>query len=274
MLLSTTYRALPRTLRLVNKSSHIRRAVSTLKENPHIYIHPTPTSTNTPTSPQSYTLSLLPTSPPTTALSLGSTTSSPTHPVTPSTFTPNPHFLPLLSKVLSKYAHLDPQLQSQAAAFATTASHFSLSPPSAYRENGKGMKKDSGAPPSASQGGAGSSGHSGYIHLSDTRAPPDYGRIAYPEDIFGSLEVTGSGKFVAGDEGDGGALETTEAVGTAGITATTEAKTYPGNWQESGSYRIVTREGIFGLTDFLREKLVEVLGEEEKKMKTMPSKSG
>ncbi|KAI9644210.1 hypothetical protein NHQ30_007565 [Ciborinia camelliae] len=146
--------------------------------------------------------------------------------------------------ILAKYAHLDPQLQSQAAAFATTASHFSLSPPSAYRGSAKGMKKDSGAPPSASQGGAGSGGHGGYIHLSDTRAPPDYGRIAYPEDIFGSLEVSACGEFVAGDEGK-----------------------QPGNWQESGSYRIVTREGIFGLTDFLRGKLVEVLMEEERKIK-------
>ncbi|KAI9644211.1 hypothetical protein NHQ30_007566 [Ciborinia camelliae] len=188
----------------------MRRAISTLKENPHIVCSPRP-------SPS---------------------------PITPSTFTANPQFLPILSKVLAKYAHLDPQLQSQAAAFATTASHFSLSPPSAYRGSAKGMKKDSGAPPSASQGGAGSGGHGGYIHLSDTRAPPDYGRIAYPEDIFGSLEVSACGEFVAGDEGK-----------------------QPGNWQESGSYRIVTREGIFGLTDFLRGKLVEVLMEEERKIK-------
>jgi len=38
-----------------------------------------------------------------------------------------------------------------------------------------------------------------------------------------------------------------------------------GNWQESGSYRIITREGILGLTEFLRGRLVERLREEEKK---------
>ncbi|KAG4031695.1 hypothetical protein MFRU_008g00580 [Monilinia fructicola] len=245
MLLSTTPRALPRTLRMLNPlldlngACGMRRAVSTLKQNPHIYAHPTPAST-----PQTYTLSLLPTVPPTIPLSLGTTTSRPSDAITPSTFTPNPGFLHLLSKVLSKYAHLDPQVQSQAAAFATTTSHFSLSPPSTYRASGKGKSKDSGAPPSASQGGAGSSGHSGYIHLSDLRSPLDYGRIAYPEDIFGSLEVSGRGEFVAGD-----------------------AEKAPGNWQDSGTYRIVTREGVFGLTDFLREKLIEALKEEEAKIK-------
>ncbi|KAF7873996.1 hypothetical protein EAF04_002668 [Stromatinia cepivora] len=241
--------ALSHTLRTLNRSNKspqtiTRRAVSTLKENPHIYIHPTPSN------PQTCILSLLPTIPPTPSLSLGTSTSPHSTPITPSTFTPNPSFLPFLSGILSKYAHLDPQLQSQAAAFATTSTHFSLSPPSTYRQSTKSARgKDSGAPPSASQGGAGSSGHSGYIHLSDTRLPPDYGRIAYPEDIFGSLEVDATGKFVSGDEGK-----------------------EPGNWQDSGTYRIVTREGIFGLTDFLRGKLVEALREEERKI--LAGKSG
>jgi hypothetical protein len=52
------------------------------------------------------------------------------------------------------------------------------------------------------------------------RAPPDYGRIAWPEDIFGSLEVDGKGEFVAGAGG------------------------VKGNWQASGSYRVITREGM------------------------------
>lgn len=73
--------------------------------------------------------------------------------------------------------------------------------------------------------------------MSDLRAPPDYGRIAWPEDIFGSLEVDGQGNFVDGT----------------------------GNWQGSGTYRVVTREGILGLTDFMRAKVVERLREEERK---------
>lgn len=36
-----------------------------------------------------------------------------------------------------------------------------------------------------------------------------------------------------------------------------------GRYQESGTYRIVTREGILGLTSFLRGKLLERLRELE-----------
>lgn len=53
------------------------------------------------------------------------------------------------------------------------------------------------------------------MHLSDSRNPPDYGRIAWPEDIFGSLEVDGQGAMLDG-----------------------------GNYQPSGTYRVVTREGM------------------------------
>lgn len=72
--------------------------------------------------------------------------------------------------------------------------------------------------------------------MSDTRNPPDWGRIAWPEDIFGSVEVDVNGKFV-------------------------EER---GNYQASGTYRIITREGILGITPFLRERLVERLQELEK----------
>lgn len=82
---------------------------------------------------------------------------------------------------------------------------------------GKG-KGDGGA---SSQGGAGGGGRGGWLHVSDSRAPPDFGRIAWPEDIFGSLEVDGKGVFVEGENGDG-----------------------LGRYQESGSYRVVTREGM------------------------------
>lgn len=52
--------------------------------------------------------------------------------------------------------------------------------------------------------------------MSDERNPPDWGRIAWPEDIFGSVEVDGNGMFVSVD----------------------------GNYQDSGTYRMVTREGM------------------------------
>lgn len=74
----------------------------------------------------------------------------------------------------------------------------------------------------------------GFIHLSDLRAPPDYGRIAYPEDIFGSLEVTAEGEVIAD------------------------------SFTPSGSYRVLTRDGMLGLTEFLRGCVVRRLGEMER----------
>lgn len=68
---------------------------------------------------------------------------------------------------------------------------------------------------------------------------PDYGRIAEPEDIFGSLEVDGQGNFVD----------------------------VHGNYQESGTYRMVTNEGVLGLGTYLREKLVDRLKLEEANIK-------
>ena len=85
------------------------------------------------------------------------------------------------------------------------------------------------------QGGMGSAGRGGWIHVSDQRNPPDYGRIAWPEDIFGSLEVDGAGQFIDGH----------------------------GNYQASGTYRVVSREGILGISPFLREKMVQRLRLEE-----------
>jgi hypothetical protein len=88
------------------------------------------------------------------------------------------------------------------------------------RKGGGGGAQGDGAGGASGQGGAGGGGRGGWVHLSDSRAPPDYGRIAWPEDIFGSLEVDGTGQFVVGEEG------------------------MRGNWQGSGTYRVVTREGM------------------------------
>ncbi|KPI35702.1 uncharacterized protein AB675_1315, partial [Cyphellophora attinorum] len=75
------------------------------------------------------------------------------------------------------------------------------------------------------------------MHVYDLRHPPDYGRIPDPEDIFGSLEVDPDGGFTGGD----------------------------GGYQESGTYRLCTRDGICVLSGFLRERLVEALRAEEAK---------
>ena len=81
----------------------------------------------------------------------------------------------------------------------------------------------------------------GFMHVADERNPPAYGRIPEPEDIFGSLEVSADGGFVDGT----------------------------GGYQQSGTYRILTREGCLGLSDFLRWKLVKRLQEVEKREEEM-----
>jgi hypothetical protein len=60
----------------------------------------------------------------------------------------------------------------------------------------------------------------------DLRHPPDFGRIPNPEDIFGSVEVDGRGRFVE---------ETVDP---------RSGKKTRGRYQESGTYRIVTRDGM------------------------------
>lgn len=130
------------------------------------------------------------------------------------------------------------------------------------REKRKGTKYGvgggtggNGAGGASSQGGAGGGGRGGYIHVYDHRNPPDYGRISWPEDIFGSLEVDSDGSFVDVN----------------------------GRYQESGTYRMVTRAGLYvepslqtqfvandrsslGLSSFLREKLVQRLKKEAEKL--------
>lgn len=153
-----------------------------------------------PFDPSKRLLSLLPTEPPTPQLAIGTCTALPP---TPQNFTENPQFLPILSSVFATHAISDPYVQSQAAVYASPGGS-NLSQP------------NDGAGGANHQGGMGGAGHGGWIHISDLRNPPDYGRIAWPEDIFGSVEVDGNGHFSGGD----------------------------GGWQNSGTYRVVTREGM------------------------------
>ncbi|MCJ1259263.1 hypothetical protein MMC24_007099 [Lignoscripta atroalba] len=214
------------------------RWISTLEGNPHIYVFPDERSLS------NHLLTLLPTSPPKPELAIGSTSKLPP---TPDSLVENPRFLSILHSVLSKHAYQDPYVISQAQALAST-SGSSLGSGGAFfpqqrRKRGSGYgggggTGGDGAGGASSQGGAGGGGRGGYIHVSDQRNPPDYGRIAFPEDIFGSLEVDSEGRFV--DE--------------------------TGNYQNSGTYRVITREGCLGLSPFLREKLVRCLRDEETKL--------
>ncbi|RKF60977.1 hypothetical protein GcM3_160001 [Golovinomyces cichoracearum] len=202
------------------------RRISTLPNNPHIYYF---------SSSDSHVLSYLPTDPPTLSLSIGKTTQIPP---TPKSFTENSAFLPILHSVIAQHAVSDPQIQGQAAAFVSGSVLSSGIGNSLF-----GPRHTSGKRSGNFRGTSGDiRSRGGWIHISDNRSPLEYGRIALPEDIFGSIEVDSTGAFV-----DGG-----------------EKYTYPGRYQESGTYRIVTADGILGLSDFLRGKLVEKLRELEK----------
>ncbi|KAI0407597.1 hypothetical protein F4802DRAFT_518652 [Xylaria palmicola] len=215
------------------------RHVSTLSRNPHIKAFPGAAPGG------GYLLTYLDANPPTPRLAVGASSQLPP---TPQSFTENHEFLSILNDVLRQHAASDPNLQSQAQVFAgpggvTLGSHGAFFPQQrkqrATKKTAAGLGGDggaggSGAGGASAQGGAGGAGVGGHVHLSDLRNPPDYGRIAFPEDILGSIEVDGHGKII-------------------------------GEFEPSGTYRIITNEGILGLSDFLRTKLIEKLKEEEKK---------
>ncbi|KAK8069137.1 hypothetical protein PG994_005753 [Apiospora phragmitis] len=212
-----------------------RRLVSTLSNNRHIKIFPNASISNT------YLLTYLDTNPPSQRLAIGRSTANPP---TPQSFSENHEFLSILNEVLAKHAAQDPQLQSQAQAFAgpggaTLGSGGAFFPQQRRKGRAAGLGAGGGAGGgggggASAQGGAGGGGVGGHVHLSDMRNPPDYGRIAWPEDILGSIEVDGSGQIV-------------------------------GEFQPSGTYRVITNEGILGLSDFIGTKLVERLQTEERK---------
>ncbi|CAK7211729.1 hypothetical protein SBRCBS47491_001214 [Sporothrix bragantina] len=190
-----------------------RRTFSVLSTNPHIKAY------QLATLPPSYLLSYLDSSSPSAATAIGTTTKLPP---TPRSFVANERFMTILNDVLHKYAAQDDGLKAQALAFAAPGGTI-------FSNAGASHHGSS----SSTQQGSGGGGVGGWVHLSDMRNPPDFGRIAWPEDIFGSVEVDSTGTLL-------------------------------NNFQPSGSYRILTNEGILGLSDFLRGKLVERLEEEDK----------
>lgn len=185
-------------------------------------------------------LSLLPVEPAKPDLAIGTTTELPPD---PTSFTENPKFLAIMHEVLRRHAHQDPGVIAQAAAMASTAGSglgsggFFLPGQRDRRRRvahgGGGGAGGDGAGAASIQGGAGGGGVGGWIHVSDSRHVPDFGRIADPQDIFGSVEVDARGQFVGGD----------------------------GNYQPSGTYRVITREGILGLSPFILDKLVQRLSQ-------------
>ncbi|EGR50851.1 uncharacterized protein TRIREDRAFT_57472 [Trichoderma reesei QM6a] len=214
------------------------RAVSTLRNNSFIKVF------KDPSAPSSHILTYLDSDPPSKSLAIGTTTALPP---TPQSFKQNPKFVSILNEVVSEYGHQDEDVVAQAKAFASPGG-FNLGSGGSFfpgqrqqrhqgssrKQGGGGGAGGDGAGGASAQGGPGGGGRGGFVHLSDRRNPPDFGRIAWPEDILGSVEVDGSGQVI-------------------------------GKLQPSGSYRIVTNEGILNLSPFLRGKLIDRLRKEEAK---------
>ncbi|KAF9953872.1 hypothetical protein BGZ72_005093 [Mortierella alpina] len=68
----------------------------------------------------------------------------------------------------------------------------------------------------------------GWTHIADYRNPAPYGRIPLPEDIFGSVQIV-------------------------------DGVIQPSTYQRMPSHRIVSSHGLFQLSDYLHEKLVQRL---------------
>ncbi|KAI3317969.1 hypothetical protein HD806DRAFT_351675 [Xylariaceae sp. AK1471] len=188
----------------------LHRCISTLSSNTYIKAFPNAAPNG------GHLLTYLDANPPTPKLAIGASTQLPP---TPKSFTENHEFLSILNDVLRKHAAQDPNLKAQAQAFAgpggaTLGSHGAFFPQQrtqrATRKTAAGLGGGGGA---SAQGGAGGAGVGGHVHLSDLRNPPDFGRIAFPEDILGSIEVDGHGQII-------------------------------GEFEPSGTYRIITNEGM------------------------------
>jgi hypothetical protein len=172
-------------------------------------------------SPTSHILTYLENDPPLKRLAIGTTSALPP---SPQSFQENHEFLKILNEVVKEFGHQDEDVISQARALASPGG-FNVGSGGAFfpqqrrrrgdspRQGGGGGAGGSGAGGASAQGGAGGAGRGGWVHLSDRRNPPDFGRIAWPEDILGSVEVNESGEVV-------------------------------GKTQPSGTYRILTNEGM------------------------------
>ncbi|ORY57285.1 uncharacterized protein BCR38DRAFT_490252 [Pseudomassariella vexata] len=211
-MLLTRARAAP-----VLRGFHARRFISTLDSNRYIKVFPNAALDG------SHVLAYLDTPTPP-RLIIGTTTELPP---TPRSFTENCEIYPILNEVLAKWVSQDPSVQSRAQAFVSSAgAGFSHQQRRPRQKSGLGTDKGAGG------GGGGRGGH--FMHVSDLRKVPDFGRICEPEDMLGSVEVNEQGHIV-------------------------------GEFQPSGTYRIVTNDGILGLGDFLTQKLIERLQQEERK---------
>ncbi|EPS36169.1 hypothetical protein H072_10274 [Dactylellina haptotyla CBS 200.50] len=203
------------------------RRLQTLEQNKNIYAH------STSTSPKSYTLSLLKTTPPNPHLALGTTT---TIPPTPASFTENSNFRRILMQVLKEHAVNDQDLINEAYGTWGAAMGVKQVVNKGLRRDRKLHTDSADTPSLASKAEENETVSIGGFHHVVDRRTPYYGGMRIPEshDILGSLEVSGEGKLIGG-------------------------------FVECESYRLVTGDGVMQLTEYLEGKLKERLEEEDKR---------
>lgn len=104
-------------------------------------------------------------------------------PPTPDSLIENPEFLGILQEVFAKHAHEDPEAQSQAQVMVSTAGAnlYTGGVLMPNRENRRRTETGDSSGGASGQGGAGGAGKGGWIHISDSRRPPEFGRIAWYE---------------------------------------------------------------------------------------------
>ncbi|ELQ39541.1 hypothetical protein OOU_Y34scaffold00493g6 [Pyricularia oryzae Y34] len=178
--------------------------------------------------PNTHILTYLETNPPSPGLAIGTTTEVPP---TPRSFSENPRFLSILNEVLKQHAHRDEGLQAQAKAFASPGG-ATLGSGGVFFPQQRQKRRGDNASAAGLGGGGGAGGSS--AGGASAQGGAGGGGVGGPEDILGSVEVDAEGNPM-------------------------------NNFQPSGTYRILTNEGILGLSPFLRQKVIEKLREEEQK---------
>lgn len=131
-------------------------------------------------SQNTHILSLLPTDPPTRELAIGEATHIPP---TPDTFRENPRFLDIMNEVIKQNAAKDPRVLSEAQTMASQGGlNFKsggMSTPGRTTKSTKKKGQEDVSGGASAQGGTGGNGSGGFIHVTDERCPPAFGRIAW-----------------------------------------------------------------------------------------------
>lgn len=173
--------------------------------------------------------------------------------------------------MLAEHAPDDADLQGQAKAFASPGGFNFIQ---ARNQRGTGT----GAGGASAESGAGGAGVGGWVHLSDARNPPDFGRIAwYASRLYPLFWVRPPWVLTdAGPRTYSAVSRSTEKAASSGIsnraghTALSRTRGCEEATCLSPLLRIIPiansdERASLGLSSFLRDKVIARLREEEKK---------